>query len=199
MDTSQTANLCFIDTETTSLRPDRRAWEIGLILRRPGEPDLERVWFIDAQDLDLGNADLGSLKIGRFFERHPQYCSGHQPQPCPKEYDVLREVEELTRGAHLIGAVPSFDAEVLATRMRACGICPAWHYHVQDFETLIVGYLAGQGKPVPPLPWRSDDLSRLADVEPPGENERHTALGDARWAVRAWDAVMSVPPPRAGE
>jgi hypothetical protein len=74
--------------------------------------------------------------------------------------------------------------------MRARGICPAWHYHVQDFDTLIAGYLVGQGKPVPSLPWESDDLSRLIGVEPPGEAERHTALGDARWAVRVWDAVL---------
>jgi hypothetical protein len=190
MHESDPVNLCFIDTETTSLRPDRRAWEVGLILRRPGQPDHERSWFVEAGDLDLGNADLGSLRIGRFFDRHPHYRACREPRVCPREYDVLREVEALTRGAHLVGAVPSFDTDVLGARMRAHGICPAWHYHVQDFETLIAGYLAGQGKPVPPLPWRSDDLSRLIAVEPPGDDERHTALGDARWAVRVWDAVV---------
>ena len=192
MDTSHAPNLAFIDTETTSLRPDRRAWEVAVILRCPGQPDNEQSWLIAAADLDMGNADLGSLKIGGFFDRHPECRTGQEPRPgqAAAEYDVLRQVEALTRGAHLVGAVPSFDADVLGARMRALGICPAWHYHVQDFETLIAGYLAGQGKPVPPLPWRSDDLSRLIGVEPPGEEERHTALGDARWAVRVWDAVM---------
>jgi len=99
-------------------------------------------------------------------------------------------VEARTRGAHLVGAVPNFDAEVLGSRMRANGICPSWHYHLQDFETLIAGYLRGQGEMVPPLPWRSDDLSRLIGVEPPGPEERHSALGDAKWALRAYDAVM---------
>ena len=187
------ASLCFIDTETTSLRPDRRAWEIGLILRRPGLAEHEYRWFVHAADLDLGNADLGSLRIGGFFGRHPEYRAGKHAQPgeicC--EYDVLRQVEELTRGAHLVGAVPSFDADVLGTRMRAQGIPPSWHYHLQDFETLIAGYLAGQGKPVPSLPWRSDDLSRMIGVEPPENHERHTALGDARWAARVWDAVIA--------
>jgi len=64
---------------------------------------------------------------------------------------------------------------------------------VQDFETLIAGFLRGQAKPVPELPWKSDDLSRLIGVEPPGEDDRHTALGDARWAQRVWDAVMGGP------
>jgi DNA polymerase III epsilon subunit-like protein len=193
MDASGSANICFIDTETTSLRPDRRPWEIAVILRRPGQADESHRWFIGADDLDLGNADLASLRIGGFFDRHPEYAHDPEHLDGPRsicEPDVLREVEELTRSAHLVGAVPSFDAEVLSTRMRACGIPPSWHYHLQDIETLIAGYLAGQGKPVPPLPWRSDDLSRLIGVEPPGAGERHTALGDARWAARVWDAVL---------
>ena len=65
--------LCFIDTETTSLRHDRRAWEIAVITREPGKPDQEKSWFVASEDLDLGNADLMSLKIGRFHERHPDY------------------------------------------------------------------------------------------------------------------------------
>jgi len=195
VETSNNTKLCFIDTETTSLRPDRRAWEIAVILRRPGQPDDERCWFVDVADLDLGNANLGSLKIGRFLDRHPQYCGGPAPHSYSGEYDVLREVEALTRDAYLVGAVPSFDAEVLDTRMRARGICPAWHYYLQDFGTLIVGYLAGQGVPVPAPPWEPEDLSRLIGVEPPGEAERHTALGDARWAARVWDGVLG---PAAG-
>ena len=65
--------IVFLDTETTSLRWDRRAWEVGLIVRDPGRDDQEHHWFIDIRDLDLGNADLMSLKIGRFYERHPEY------------------------------------------------------------------------------------------------------------------------------
>ena len=107
---------------------------------------------------------------------------------------ALREVEAATRGAHLIGAVPNFDAEVLGNRMRANSICPSWHYHLQDFETLIVGYLCGQGKSAPPFPWKSDELSRLVGVEPPGDDDRHTALGDARWVLRAWDAITGDAP-----
>ena len=188
--------ICFIDTETTSLRHDRRAWEIGLIVRRPGHDDAEHSWFIDAGDLDLGNADPFALSIGKFYQRHPQYRPKYRPglgdhQGCLKgEAEALREVEALTRGAHLVGAVVNFDADVLSARMRAHGICPSWHYHLQDFETLIIGYLRGRGEQIPDLPWRSDDLSRLIGVEPPGNDERHTALGDARWAARVWDTVI---------
>jgi DNA polymerase III epsilon subunit-like protein len=207
--------LCFIDTETTSLRPDRRAWEIGLIVRRAAAPDHEEHWFIDARDLDLGNADLMALKVGRYHERHPAGISKGTGR-IHREKIALERVEYLTRGAHLVGAVVSFDAEVLAARMREHGICPSWHYHLIDVEALAVGFLNGRrarqneivdgyplennGEPAPglvrwndpvtSLPWKSDDLSAKLGVTVSDE-DRHTALGDARWARAIYDAVMT--------
>ena len=199
--------LCFIDTETTSLRPDRRAWEIGLIAREPGRDDVEHRWFIDAYDLDLGNADVMSLKIGRFYERHPEYQLEREADftETVSELEALRLVEAITRGAHLVGAVPNFDADVLGARMRANGICPPWHYHLCCVENLAVGWINAHaaalekggddpddaarlrrlGKP----PWKSDDLSAALGIEVSAD-DRHTALGDARWAMRIYDAVM---------
>jgi len=200
------SKLCFVDTETTSLRHDRRAWEIAVITREPGRPDREMTWFIAAEDLDLGNADLISLKIGRFHERHPEYRNGGPETVALRERDVLRTVEAETRGAHLVGAVPNFDAEVLGNRMRANGICPSWHYHLIDIEPLAAGWLhrnaallenrqgtideASAMREIARPPWKSDDLTRTLGLEPASEDERHTALGDARWAMRVYDAVM---------
>lgn len=187
--------LIFLDTETTSLRPDRRAWEIGIIARGPNGTETERHWFVRSEDLDLGNADPMSLKIGRFYDRHPQYTKGAVDHAgtsyavAEREADVLHWVEAHTRGAHIVGAVPNFDTEVLADRMRANGICPSWHHHLIDVEPLMVGWLAAKGEPVP-VPWKSDDLSRAIGVEAPAGDERHTALGDARWVARIWDEVM---------
>jgi len=112
--------LCFLDTETTSLRPDRRAWDIGIIAREPARPDVEHYWLIDERDLDLGNADPAALRIGRFYERHPHYRLDRESTgtDTESEYDALRLVEAITRGAHLVGAVVSFDADVLGT---GCG------------------------------------------------------------------------------
>lgn len=209
------ARVVFLDTETTSLRPDRRVWEVGAIVRDETGHDQEHVGFIDLADLDLGNADLMSLKIGRFHERHPQ-ASGTERQGAAGRGGVLSEqrwvaeLEKLTRGAHLVGAVVSFDAEVLAARMRAHGICPSWHYHLIDVEALAAGFLAGEFKACQDVgnpeadgptveeaktaipPWKSDALSRAIGIEP-DNYDRHTALGDARWARDIYDAVMGRP------
>lgn len=184
--------IVFVDTETTSLRPDRRAWDIALILRRPGKPDVEHQWFIAAEDLDLGGADPFALKIGHFYERQPQFRVDREFTfgDVADEDDVLAHVELLTRDAHLVGAVPGFDAEVLGTRMRVHGIPPGWHYHLIDVETLAVGYVRALTGLALELPWASEHLSRMLDVPVPAAEDRHTALGDARWARDMYDAVM---------
>lgn len=186
--------LVFLDTETTSLRHDRRAWEIALITRDTENGDLEHSWFVDADDLDLGNADLNSLRIGRFYDRHPDVCPFPDTDPFGAatiaEPDVLRMLEHSLRGATIVGAVPNFDAEVLGTRMRAHGICPSWHYHLVDVETLAAGALKQ------PPPWGFDDLLAVFGLKY-AEADRHTALGDARMVRDLYDAVLGAPGVRA--
>ena len=88
--------------------------------------------------------------------------------------------------------------------MRANGICPSWHYHLIDTEALAVGYLHGinshghssvtcaenciDDNMLPGLPWKSDDLSAALGITV-SEEDRHTALGDAKWARAIYDAV----------
>jgi DNA polymerase III epsilon subunit-like protein len=174
--------ICFIDTETTSLRHDRRAWEIALILRRPGKPDHETAWLVDYADLDLGNADPASLKFGRFYDRHPGPGT-----TLFEESEVLQRVEQLTRGAILMGSNPGFDAEVLGARMRAHGICPSWHYRTECLSTAMKWWLIARGHPLP-AGEKSDALSRVVGVDPDGF-ERHTALGDCRWTRAIHDTL----------
>lgn len=182
-------NIVFIDTETTSLRPDRRAWDIGLILRRPDVPEVEHQWFIHPADLDMANADSFSLKIGGFYERHPNMRLDTESAnwDTPDEEDVLEQVEAITRGGILVGAVPNFDADVLGTRMRALGILPSWHYHLVDVETLA----AGAKKLTPP--WDFDAVLKLYGLTY-DEKDRHTALGDARMARDLYDAILGNAP-----
>lgn len=231
--------LCFVDTETTGVHPDREAWEIALIRRDfpgddPGAFTETEVSFFVAIDLD--KADPFGLKVGRFWDRHPMgrwLASTPEPGDTTWAPDKVREAMELqpaaahtvarmTHGAHLVGAVPSFDAEVFDRLLRAHGLLPAWHYHLVDVEAMAVGFIAAlpvrfvtgaEGPPATPTPtfdfgrliqipepatctrraiappWKSDDLSRAIGVEPASEEDRHTALGDARWAMRMYDAM----------
>ncbi|WP_280455454.1 3'-5' exonuclease [Nocardia brasiliensis] len=208
------APLVFLDTETTGLHADRRAWEIAMIRRDASIGD--RSVLIQVSDVDLSGAELIGLRIGRFHERHERYADGWNQSKADggdalrilPEAEAARLVEQWTRGAHIVGAVPNFDTETLAAMLRRHGLCPAWHYHLIDVENLAFGWLNGiaahghssvacsdapvdcDGDTMPlALPWKSDALSRACGVEPPTDEERHTAMGDARWAMRLYDRI----------
>lgn len=199
-----TPPIAFVDTETTGVHPGRRPWEIAIIRR---EPDgTESTWVGQIGDVDLSQADPFGLRIGRFYERYWRYAH-HTKLPNGGNAMIKTEeqaafiVEDLTRGAHLVGAVPNFDSETLDAMLRRHQLIPAWHYHLIDVEALAVGYLSGRleaarmeidqslTEPALALPWKSDDLSRACGVNPPSEQDRHTALGDAQWAQRWYDTI----------
>lgn len=195
--------IVFLDTETTSLGPDRRPYEVGLIVREPGKPDTECQWFISDDDLDLGNADPKSLPIGGFYDRHPDYAhitvvseefreGGSYSMARARargsgEYEVLRAAERLTRGAQVWCSNPAFDVPMLDARMRVNGICPSWFYHVEDIKSLARGFLHGRGVELPEHD-STAELAKACGVDP-ANYEAHTALGDCRLMRDLYDAV----------
>lgn len=192
--------VCFLDVETTGLDPDRHEiWEVGLILPVGGGSYL---WQLP---VDLGRADPKSLAMNGFHDRRADGAveTRHQNGDVTWYMDTAkftRQFARLTRGLHLVGANVGFDADRLWRLLRANGECPMWHYHIIDVEALAAGYLATGVAPkawpgvdyaesLHRPPWRSVDLSLAVGVDPE-RFDRHSALGDARWAKAVYDAVM---------
>lgn len=225
-------HLAFIDTETTGLNLELHdIWELALIVRGHPNPakDGDYVWQFP---VSLEDADPMALQISHWYERsiqwgnssiapppqHSQYAyvvAGMTSHPEPEKRQfygkhdqtslayALRDICDLVNGAHLVGAVPDFDAYRLRRLLGDHGFLPTWHYHLVDIEALMVGYISHRTQSIQTLhlsddteikkvalPWKSDDLSRAINVAPPSEEERHTALGDARWAERVYDKVV---------
>ena len=186
-----TTTLAFIDTETTSLRPGRQIWEAAIIrvtLHDDGNEDItETSFFLD--NIDIQSADPASLKIGRFWDRHPHALQMRAIQPAPAEMlppvRAAKRILRLTHDATLIGSNPHFDAHSLERLLRGQGMQPTWDYRLIDVPTLAAGWLGAKGHEVP-LPLRSQELSEACQVQPPAPKNRHTALGDARWIMRWW-------------
>lgn len=193
------APVCFADTETDSLKRRRRPWEIGIVRR---EPDgTEKTYNLMIADVDLSHADPIALNIGRFFERHPRF-GGTLPEGSELVTDEQAALltEEALRGAHIIGGVPHFDEHVFKHMFRRHKLPWSAHYHLGDFENMIVGYLAGisrwQADRLDGLtslrpPWSSEQLSRVLGIDPPAPHARHTALGDALWARAVYDHIIT--------
>ena len=92
-------------------------------------------------------------------------------------------------GATIVGANPAFDAAFMGNFLRSHGHAPTWHHHLVDVAALAAGLLACCSE-MPRPPWRTADLAdQLGIVCPP--ELRHTALGDADWALGIYDRVMT--------
>lgn len=195
--------ICFLDLETTGLDPDRHeVWEIGVIVRdRDGDHD--HLWRIEP---DLAKADPNGLRIGRYYERTTglRHSGEDAWNVAPGVWNKSKEVGDvwsgpaavaaklarLLDGTHIVGAVPSFDAEFLKRFLPANGQAYTAHYHLHCVETMALGHLKALDVAVD-FGTNSDSLSSLLGVDP-AKYDRHTALGDARWVRDQYDAIMGV-------
>nr|WP_161387588.1 exonuclease domain-containing protein [Enterococcus hirae] len=172
-----------MDTETTGLSLDDDIWEFAAIRREVDGSESETHLFIQ-HDLDK----CASLPEQFYADHKARFPSGENW--ADTQESAAQQIASLfTDRPHVVGAVPNFDTERIALLLRRHGIEPGWHYHLIDVENLAIGYLAAQGVHLD-LPWNSDALTAALGLPPVPEDERHTAMGDARWAMRIYDAVM---------
>lgn len=196
--------LVFIDTETTGTHPERLPWEIAMIRREDG---IDSRIVIQISDVDLSHAEPKGLEVGGFYKRHRAYAPKSEWKDGVMFYRenlAARVVEKWTRDAHLIGVNPAFDDQTLDAMLRRHNLIPAWHYHVIDVSAMGLGYLRGYADhsrkygPFDPTqpentiapPYKSDQIAAACGVRPLPDHLRHTALGDATWAMEWYDTIM---------
>jgi hypothetical protein len=185
--------LCFMDTETLGLDPDAPVWEFAAIRLNWTATGSQRwteagstQFFIDHRS-DPWIQQMMSSGGASFVE---DYERRYDASKALTSYQAAEVIHKVTAGAHIVGAVPSFDTERLAKLLRSRGFEPGWHYHLVDIENIIVGYLAAQeGANSLGPPWSSEALSRAVGVEP-DDFARHTAMGDVKWVKAQWDAIV---------
>jgi hypothetical protein len=215
--------LAFLDLETVTLDPGPDViWEIGVIARDDGKPDQE--WLFQLRP-NMDKATDEALEVSRFHDRFrlgqrgqvlgwSPTVLGFEPfPPAQMTYGAVATLlAALLQGRHVFGSCPSFDTVRLSLFLRkhlpAEGYRDPWHYQPHDVEDLAVGYLAAQRREYPGSkaadfdpapPWDSDELTKALGLDPVSDDDRHTALGDARWARAIYDHIMATSgegPPR---
>jgi DNA polymerase III epsilon subunit-like protein len=184
--------IAFVDVETLGLDPIRHAvWEVAVIRREADGTENEYLWQIRPTAAELAVADPDALRIGRFDERFAVPATAPAADMLavpvvPLDYlDMAGRIFKTLSGAVMVGSNPHFDASFLH-RLLQTGQVP-WHYRPVDIATMAAVHVGPDA--AGPLPWSSRAVSRAVGVEPPGPDEAHTALGDARWARNVFDAV----------
>lgn len=208
--------IVFVDTETTSLGLAAHPWEIAVIRRetkpgpvaRPAPVTTSDTWVLQV-DYDFHTLPAGTaaqaLSVGGWLERGAsgsEYLDkinrdGVNVQRGDETEIVTRLAELLRDEPILVGVGVHFDAAVLSRLFARHGVPEEpWQYAVVDLKAATWGHLHGQAAAHglrPPglgLPMRSEKLAAELGVQPPSDRERHTALGDARWAARWYDALV---------
>ena len=187
----------FLDTETTGLHANRRAWEIAMIrecLHSDGGPVHTETMLIQVSDVDLHDADPMALRVGKFYERFEGIARyGHDTNDDPKtdvqlipEVEAAAVVEAWTRGGTIVGACPWFDTETLEPMLRRHGLVPSWSHRLRCVESLTEGML---GRKVGGLRLCAEALHVAID-----EHTLHTALGDSLLTQKIYHHVMDFVP-----
>ena len=186
--------LVAIDTETLGLAAHHPIWELALIRREPDGAQVEHHWYVRHDDL-AGDPDLPESFRADYEARYDESAA-----ILPHDLaTILRHLLRPLDGQQpiLIGCNPSFDANRIGLHVGK-DIPGLWHYRTIDVATLAAGWIAGrrsadrvvtgphEGVLAPP--WKSDDLAATIGVQ--AGPHRHTALGDAQWALAVWDSVM---------
>lgn len=205
------APLIFLDCETTGLDPYRHdIWEVAAVRRDVDGTEREYHAFVD-HDVSQADALPDSFRLDHVARYQAEVAL--PPGVMVRQLaDFIGVTEDYGKRAHIVGAVPSFDTERLGLLFDAFSVPVPWHHHLIDVEVLAAGYLVGyahgsfdasgqtevaaedsrrahlEASP----PWDSGRLSSLVGVDP-DDFERHTALGDVRWAMAIYDAVMGGP------
>lgn len=206
-----------IDTETVSLHPAAEVWEFGGVRRNADGTHTTMTRML--ANPNLRHADQQALRVGRFYERHPHATSNRANGSTYKvnastgvlrsRHDFAREIAGFTHDAVLLVNNPTFDVPRLELLLRGQGILPSWYYRPIDVVALAAGALLGGAiddddllaelaEEGPVSSWGSAFVSERLGVRLPSDDERHTALGDARWVLRLYDAALGQANPADG-
>lgn len=171
-----------VDTETTGLDPEiHRPWEVAAVDVDSGA---EYEWCWRPADGVVAAATDRALQINGFWARAPQT---HDPSV---ERAAAVEIAALLDGQTIVGSNPTFDTTMLRAWCATWNVKFTVHYRHVDVITMAAARLAMSGE-MPPVPWRSYQLSEAVGVPPPADGVRHTALADARWCYHLWQTLSA--------
>jgi hypothetical protein len=208
------APICFIDTETTGLdRVRDEIWEFAGIRVDPDGAETPLHLFVD-HDEDR----CKSLPEPFLADHKKRWPASDRVASHLAAAALISQLLTNEGGpqVHIAGNTIDFDAWMIGKLLIrgmpgfASRFEPMWSYHLIDVPSMVRGYLlhraqamehgtwqldrdhAARMRSAVTPPYSSEVLSSLiGGVEPPGQFERHTAMGDARWCQALYQRMVN--------
>lgn len=194
------SSLIFLDTETTGLALTDDIWEFAGI-RRASDGSESRLHLFIEHDWKKCDRLPESFRADH-MSRFPSHDEAVDRAAAAHKIYYFMSLDAGGGKPHIVGAVPNFDTERLFALLARYGYGWQVHHHLIDVENLAIGYLAGVGQQAVndgaidgidldllAPPWDSNELSRAVGIDP-DKFCRHTAMGDAEWAMAIYDRVV---------
>ena len=176
----------FLDTETLGLHRSAPIWEFAAVRIADDGTEADREHFQILHNPNLCGIHWPSTLPEEFFE---DYVDRYDPSTALEPGEASRRIAAIVDGKTTIaGSNPAFDMERITDLLDDHGITPGWHYHPLDVPTMAIGYLTAWRGITPPRPWKSDELSNLAGIDP-ACYRRHTAMGDVEWSLALYSEI----------
>lgn len=163
--------IVYVDCETGGLDEGHESFEFGFIR---GDEEL-LIWL----PFDPAKATQDALRKNKYYLRKQECEAKHLHDPADAAWKIAR----ITTDCILAGDNVQFDAGKLKRLLAQNGLKEAWYYHLLDVPTFAGGVLG-----MTP-PWTSQDAADILGVKQ-DENEKHTALSDARRSKRVHEAAL---------
>lgn len=168
----------YTDTESLGLEATLHdVFEIGMNKVYPDGREEELLIWLPAE---LKNAQPDALRINKFYERQ---------EDCYKKYGVKGDegawkIAKFSSGCVLAGCRIHFDEDMIKAFMAKYGLKPAWEVYTTDVTVFAAGALGLKGR------FSAKRVAELLGVTMPSDEERHTAMGDAKLAKRIHQAAL---------
>jgi DNA polymerase III epsilon subunit-like protein len=168
-------NIAFLDIETTGLDPlKNEILEAAAVVRDDGSWLTGETVIHFSLPITPARADDRALEVNKYEERKEALEAAQITHGEAKSrlYDALK-------GALVVGNNVQFDLRFIEQLLR----CAPWYYSPLDLKAYVAGR-CGMRKPA--------NTATIADVAgvPIDKHGQHTALADAKWNMRVYDALM---------
>lgn len=173
--------LAFLDIETTGLDPyAHEVLEVAYVVR-PDDPTLPERTAHFSLSIDVSKASEDALRINRYYERMDDLFL----ISVTREDAAAKLLLDLT-GALVVGNNVAFDLRFLEALLQRQGFAgndaTPWHYAPLDLKSFVAGR-CGMRKPA-----NTKVVAEVSGVPLP--QDAHTALADAQWNKRVYDALL---------